>query len=120
MQMAGKYVEGFVVPVPTKNIEAYRIFSQKAAEVWKELGALQYIECIGDDVKEGEVTSFPQAVKLEKDETVVFSWIVYQSREERDRINTKVMKDERMKSLGEMPFDGKRMFFGGFKVLLAA
>jgi uncharacterized protein YbaA (DUF1428 family) len=120
MQMSDKYVDGFVVPVPTKNIEAYRKFSQKAAEVWKEFGALEYIECVGDDVKEGKVTSFPQAVKLEKDETVVLSWIVYKSREDRDRINAEVMKDERWKDMGQMPFDGKRMFFGGFKVLLAA
>lgn len=120
MQMADKYVDGFVVPVPTRNIEAYRQFSQRCADVWKELGALEYIECIGDDVKEGKQTSFPQAVKLEPDETVVLSWIVYKSREDRDRINAKVMQDERIKELGQMPFDGKRMFFGGFKVLLAA
>ena len=121
MDKAGKYVDGFVVPVPKKNIDAYRQFSERAGRVWKEHGALEYIECIGDDVKPGKVTSFPQAVKLEEDEIVVFSWIVYESREQRDRVMAAVMSDPRLKDMDpkSMPFDGMRMFFGGFKVLLA-
>jgi uncharacterized protein YbaA (DUF1428 family) len=120
MDMAGKYVDGFVVPVPKKNIEAYKAFSETAGKIWKELGALEYIECVADDVNSGKVTSFPQAVKLEDDEVVVFSWIVYPSREERDRIIAAVMNDQRLKMEPKsMPFDGMRMFFGGFKVLLA-
>jgi uncharacterized protein YbaA (DUF1428 family) len=121
MDKTGKYVDGFVVPVPKKNIDAYRQFSDRAGRVWKEHGALEYIECIGDDVKPGKVTSFPQAVKLEEDEIVVFSWIVYESREQRDRVMAAVMSDARLKDMDpkSMPFDGMRMFFGGFKVLLA-
>ncbi len=106
--------------MPRKNIDAYRRFSETAGQVWKEHGALEYVECIADDVKPGKVTSFPQAVKLEDDEIVVFSWIVYNSREDRDRINAAVMSDPRMNmDPKSMPFDGMRMFFGGFKVLLA-
>jgi uncharacterized protein YbaA (DUF1428 family) len=121
MDKANTYIDGFVVPVPTKNIDAYKVFSEKAGRVWKEHGALEYIECIADDVKSGKVTSFPQAVKLEPDEVVVFSWIVYESREHRDRVNAAVMSDPRLKDMKPqtMPFDAKRMFFGGFKVLLA-
>lgn len=120
MDMIGKYVDGFVVPVPKRNIEAYKIFSEKAGQIWKEHGAIEYIECIADDVKPGKVTSFPQAVKLEPDEVVAFSWIVYESREERDRVNAAVMSDPRLKmDPNAMPFDGMRMFYGGFKVLLA-
>ena len=121
MEMAGKYVDGFVVAVPKKNIDAYKAFSEKAGHVWKEYGALQYIECVADDVKPGKVTSFPQAVNLEADEVVVFSWIVYSSRAERDRILTSVMSDPRLKDMSPatMPFDGQRMIFGGFEVLLA-
>jgi uncharacterized protein YbaA (DUF1428 family) len=121
MDMMGKYVDGFVAPVPKKNVEAYRQFSEKAGQVWKEHGALAYVECIADDVKPGKVTSFPQAVKLEDDETVAFSWIVYPSREDRDRILAAVMSDPRLKDMDpkSMPFDGMRMFFGGFKTLLA-
>lgn len=120
MDMTGKYVDGFVVPVPKANIEAYKELSEKAGSIWKEHGALEYVECIADDVKPGKVTSFPQAVKLEEGEAVVFSWIVYPSREERDRINAAVMSDSRLKMDPKaMPFDGMRMFFGGFNVLLA-
>ncbi len=120
MDMSDKYVDGFVVPVPKKNIEAYREFSAKAGKVWKDHGALQYIECVADDVKSGKLTSFPQAVKLEDDEVAIFSWIVYKSRADRDRINAAVMKDERLANMPkEMPFDGKRFIHGGFKVLLA-
>ena len=114
------YVDGYVVPVPKKNVEAYRAMAQKAGEVWKEYGAREYHEYIADDVKSGEVTSFPQAVKAKDDETVVFSWIVYDSREQRDEVNRKVMDDPRMKNMKpeDMPFDGKRMFWGGFDKLV--
>lgn len=115
------YVDGFVLPVPVKNIDEYRRIAQLAGEVWKDHGALDYIECVADDVKPGVHTSFPQSVKLEEGETVVFSWIVYKSREDRDRINELVMKDPRlaeMMSPDKMPFDGKRMIYGGFKVLV--
>jgi uncharacterized protein YbaA (DUF1428 family) len=115
------YVDGFVLPVPKANVEAYRKIAQKAGEVWREHGALQYRECVADDVKPGEHTSFPQAVKLEPDETVVFAWIVYESRARRDEINEKVMKDPRLAEMMDpkaMPFDGKRMFWGGFEVIV--
>lgn len=115
------YVDGFIVPVPKSNVEAYRALAQKAGEVWKEHGALEYHEFIADDVKTGQYTSFPQSVDLKDDETVVFSWIVYPDRAARDRINEKVMADPRMKdgmSADTMPFDGKRMIFGGFKPLV--
>jgi uncharacterized protein YbaA (DUF1428 family) len=118
----GNYVDGFVVPVPKANLEAYRRMSEDAGKVWREYGALAYTECVADDVKPGKVTSFPQSVKLEPDETVVFAWIVYESREQRDRVNEQVMKDPRMTGMDpkSMPFDGKRMFWGGFKVLVQA
>ncbi len=110
------YVDGFVVPVPKDKIDAYRAMAETAGAVWREHGALEFHECIADDVKPGEVTSFPQAVQLKDDETVFFSWIVYNSREERDAINEKVMNDPRLKNtMDSMPFDGKRMFWGGFK-----
>jgi uncharacterized protein YbaA (DUF1428 family) len=116
-----RYVDGFVVPVPKDNLDAYRRMARKAGKIWKEHGALEYVECVADDVKPGKVTSFPQAVKLKPDETVVFSWIVYNSRSHRDSVNAKVMKDPRLASMMDpkaMPFDGKRMFWGGFKTLL--
>jgi len=116
-----RYVDGFVVPVPKKNLDAYRRMARKAGNIWKEYGALEYVECVADDVKPGKVTSFPQAVKLKADETVVFSWIVYKSRSHRDSVNAKVMKDPRLAPMMDpkaMPFDGKRMFWGGFKTLL--
>ena len=115
------YVDGFVVPVPRKSLAAYRRLSQKAGKVWREYGAIDYTECVGDDVKVGKVTSFPQSVKLKPGETVVFAWVVYKSRAHRDRVNAKVMKDPRlagMMSPDAMPFDGKRMFWGGFKTFL--
>ena len=112
-----KYVDGVVLPLPHKNVEAYRRFSLDAGKVWREHGALEYIECIADDVKPGKLTSFPQAVNLEPDETVVFAWIVYETREHRDRVNAAVMKDPRMANMNPktMPFDTKRMIWGGFK-----
>jgi len=116
------YVDGFVVPVPKKNMKAYLALARKAGKVWKEHGALDYKECIADDVKVGKWTSFPRSVKLKKDETVVFSWIVYKSRAARDKCNAKVMKDKRLADMFDvkkMPFDGKRLMFGGFKVTVA-
>ena len=115
------YVDGFVVPVPTANLGAYRKIARRAGKVWLEHGALQYWECVGDDVKPGKVTSFPQSVQLKADETVVFSWIVYKTRKQRDTVNAKVMKDPRLADMMDpkaMPFDGMRMFFGGFKTLV--
>jgi len=115
------YVDGFVLAVPKKNLAAYRTMARKAGKVWMEYGALSYIECVGDDVPPGKLTSFPLAVKLKKDETVVFSWIVYKSRAQRDRINKKVMADPRLGSMMDpksMPFDSKRMIFGGFKSIV--
>jgi uncharacterized protein YbaA (DUF1428 family) len=113
------YVDGFVVAVPKQNLEAYKTLARKAGEVWKEHGALAYVESIGDDVPYGKLTSFPRAVQAKEDETVVFSWIVYASREQRDSINAKVMADPRLKSeMANMPFDGKRMIYGGFETFL--
>ena len=115
------YVDGFVVPVPKNKLPAYRRMARKAGKIWREYGALQYVECVGDDVKPGKHTSFPQSVKLKAGETVVFSWIVYKSRAQRDRINDKVMKDPRLAPMMDpkaMPFDGKRMFWGGFKTIV--
>jgi uncharacterized protein YbaA (DUF1428 family) len=115
-----RYVDGFVVPVPKKNVAAYRAMSRKAGKIWREYGALEYVECVADDVKPGKVTSFPQSVKLKPTETVVFAWITYKSRKDRDRINAKVMADPRLASMNpaDMPFDGKRMFWGGFKPIV--
>lgn len=114
------YVDGFVVPVPKAKLEAYREMAQTAGAIWKEYGALEYHECVADDVKPGKLTSFPQSVLLEPDETVVFAWITYASRAARDEINAKVMNDPRIKDMdpARMPFDGKRMFFGGFQTLV--
>ncbi len=114
------YVDGFVVPVPTKNLAAYRAMAKKCGKIWIEHGALQYTECVADDVKSGKLTSFPQSVKLKADETVMFSWIVYKSRKHRDSVNNKVMSDPRIAEMEsmKMPFDGKRMFWGGFKSLV--
>jgi uncharacterized protein YbaA (DUF1428 family) len=110
------YVDGFVVPVSRDNIEAYKAQARKAGEVWKEHGAIALVECIGDDVPYGTLTSFPRAVQAKDDEIVVFSWIVYRSRAERDAVNAKVMADPRLK--GDMPFDGKRLIYGGFEMWL--
>jgi uncharacterized protein YbaA (DUF1428 family) len=116
-----RYVDGYVLPVPKKNLQAYRRMAQKAGTVWRDHGALEFIECVADDVKPGKHTSFPQSVRLKPGETVVFSWIVFKSRSHRDRVNAKVMKDPRLANMMDpkaMPFDGKRMFWGGFKVLV--
>jgi uncharacterized protein YbaA (DUF1428 family) len=117
------YVDGFIVPVPKKNLEDYRRLARKAGKVWRDHGALDFKECVADDVKKGKWTSFPRSVKLKPGETVVFAYIVYKSRAHRDRVNAKVMKDKRladMMDMKSMPFDGKRMIFGGFKVLVSA
>lgn len=117
----GKYVDGFVVPVPKANIEDYRRLAERAGQIWREYGALEYVECIGDDVKEGELTSFPRSVQLKPDETVVFAWITYESREQRDRVNELVMKDPRItEDMQSCPFDAKRMVWGGFELLTQA
>ena len=116
------YVDGFVVPVPKDKIDAYREMSLKCGAIWREFGALSFRECIADDVKTGQWTSFPQSVKLEDNEVVVFSWIEYKSRADRDAINEKVMKDPRLEAMMKpetMPFDGKRMIFGGFESLVS-
>ncbi|MES2947719.1 MAG: DUF1428 domain-containing protein [Pseudomonadota bacterium] len=116
-----QYVDGFVLPVPLDKLADYRKMARKAGKIWKEYGALAYMECAGDDVKPGKTTSFPQAVKLKEGETVVFSWIVFASRKDRDRINDQVMKDPRLAPMMDpktLPFDGKRMFWGGFKTIV--
>ena len=110
------YVDGFVLAVPKANIDAYKKMANDAGAVWMEHGALSYAECIGDDVPYGELTSFPRAVQAKDDEVVVFSWVTYPSRAERDVILKKVMDDPRMKpGMENMPFDGKRMIYGGFQ-----
>ena len=115
------YVDGFVLPVPKKNLAEYRKQARKAGKVWMSHGALAYVEAVADDVKPGKHTSFPQSVKLKPGEVVVFSYAVYKSRKERDRIMKKVMADPRLADQmnpGAMPFDGKRMFWGGFKSIV--
>jgi uncharacterized protein YbaA (DUF1428 family) len=116
------YVDGFIVPVPKKKLAAYRTLARKAGKIWREHGALAFKECVADDVKKGKWTSFPRSVKLKPSETVMFSYIVYKSRAHRDKVNAKVMKDKRFAGMDmkDMPFDGKRMIYGGFKVLVDA
>jgi uncharacterized protein YbaA (DUF1428 family) len=116
-----RYVDGFVLPVPKKNLKAYRSISQKAGKVWKEHGALEYIEAVGDDLDVKCGVSFPRTLKPKSGETVVFSFILFKSRAHRDMVNSKVMEDPRLKKMMEkasMPFDIKRMVYGGFKVLV--
>jgi uncharacterized protein YbaA (DUF1428 family) len=115
------YVDGFVLPVPKRNKQAYLRVARKMGKICREYGALEYRECIADDVKPGKYTSFPQSVKLKKNEVVWFSWIVYKNRKHRDGVMGKVMKDKRLASMMDpkaFPFDGKRMFYGGFKVMV--
>lgn len=115
------YVDGFVLPVPKNKLQAYVRMARKSGKVWREHGALDYRECVADDVKKGKWTSFPQAVKLKPGEVVWFSWIVYRNRRHRDSVNKKVMKDPRITSMMDpkkFPFDGRRMFWGGFKVMV--
>ena len=112
------YVDGFVIPVPRRNAAAYRRMARKAGKIWREHGALEYRECVADDVKPGRYTSFPQSVKLKAGEVVWFSWVVFRSRRHRDLVNARVMKDPRLAGMDpkSMPFDGKRMIYGGFQV----
>ena len=117
------YVDGFVIAVPAKKLDAYRRLARKAGKVWMEYGALQYLECVEDDVPPGKLTSFPLAVQRKRGEVVVFSYIVYRSRKHRDSVNKQVMADPRIEAMMpdrmKMPFDAKRMMFGGFKPIVA-
>lgn len=116
-----KYVDGYVLPVPTKNLAAYRRMAQKAGKIWIEHGALEYRECAGEDMETPMGMPFPKQLKLKADETVVFAWVVYRSRAHRDRVNAKVMKDPRLgegMDMKNMPFNPKRMAYGGFQVLV--
>lgn len=117
-----KYIDGYVTPVKKARIDEYRRLARKAGKLYIEYGALEYVECVGDDVKKGKVTSFPQALQLKRGEVAMFSYIVFSSRAQRDRINKKVMADPRladMHDLDNMPFDGRRMFWGGFKPIVS-
>jgi uncharacterized protein YbaA (DUF1428 family) len=114
------YVDGFVLAVPKANLEAYKDLARTAGAVWKEYGALSYTECVADDAPDGEITSFPRSVQAKDDEVVVFSWITYESRAQRDEINAKVMTDPRLKcDPSDMPFDAQRMIFGGFESFMS-
>ena len=116
-----QYVDGFVLPIPKKNLDAYRRIARKCGKVWREHGALDYKECVAEDVKRGKVTSFPQSVELKRGEVVVFAWITYKSRAQRDKVNKKVMSDPRLAKLmdpKESPFDSSRMIYGGFEVIV--
>jgi uncharacterized protein YbaA (DUF1428 family) len=121
-----QYVDGFILPLPKKNLDTYRRIATECGKIWREHGALEYRECVAEDVKVGKLTSFPRSVMRKPSETVVFAWIVYKSRADRDRVNAKVMKDPRMLKMMEThaqkgaPFDGKRMIYGGFEVLVEA
>jgi uncharacterized protein YbaA (DUF1428 family) len=118
-----QYVDGFVLPVPKKNLKAYQAMAKKACRVWLDHGALDYRECVAEDVKVGKLTSFPRSVKIKPGETVVFSWITYKSRKHRDSVNAKVMKDPRIAKMMDpkaMPFDGKRMIYGGFDTIVTS
>ena len=114
------YVDGFVMAVPKARIDDYKALAEKSRDTWKKYGAVDYVEAIADDVKPGKLTSFPQAVMLKDDEVVVFAWITYPSRAERDRVNAAVMEDPWMKEMKpeDMPFDGQRMFWGGFESIV--
>jgi uncharacterized protein YbaA (DUF1428 family) len=117
------YVDGYVLPVPKKNLQAYRRMAQKAGRIWREHGALECRECVGDDLNVKMGVSFPRRIKLKPRETVVFSWIVFKSRTHRDRVNARVMKDPRLASMMDpkaMPFDAKRMVYGGFRIFVDA
>ena len=110
------YVDGFVLALPKAKVEAYKAIARTAGAVWMEYGALSYAECLADDVPYGELTSFPRAVQAKDDEIVVFAWVTYESKAKRDEVLAKVMADERMKAhMNDMPFDGKRMIYGGFQ-----
>lgn len=116
-----KYVDGFLLPVPRKNLPAYHRMAQKAGKIWREHGALEYRECVGDDLKVQIGLPFPRQMKLKAGETVVFSWIAYKSRAHRDQVNARVMKDPRIASMcdpNNTPFDVKRMAYGGFQIMV--
>jgi uncharacterized protein YbaA (DUF1428 family) len=116
-----RYVDGFVLPVPKRKVEAYRRISQKAGRIWREHGALEYLECVGDDLNVKMASTFPKRIRAKPGETVFFSWITYKSRAHRDRVNAKVMNDPRLAKMMDpksMPFDVKRMLYGGFKVIV--
>ena len=119
-----RYVDGFVIPIPKKSIPVYRRIAQKAGKIWRDHGALEYRECIGDDLDIKKIVPFPRCARAKRGETVAFSWIVYKSRAHRDRVNARVMKDPRLAKMvmtmkkGSEPFDMKRMVYGGFKVLV--
>lgn len=116
-----QYVDGFLLPIPKKNLDTYRRIARKCGKVWREHGALEYKECVAEDVKRGKVTSFPQSVKLKRGEVVVFSWITYKSRAQRDKVNAKVMSDPRLADLMDpknSPFDTSRMIWGGFETIV--
>lgn len=117
------YVDGFVLPVPKKNLAAYIRMAKKASKIFRELGAIEYRECVGDDLNVKMALPFPRGIKIKPGETVVFSYIVYKSRAHRDKVNAKIMKDPRIAAMcneKNMPFDPKRMLYGGFKVAVAA
>ena len=117
MKKSYRYVDSFVVPVPKKNIKVYKKMAQLSGKIWLDHGAIDYVECVAEDVKPGKVTSFPQSVKLKKGEVVFFSWATYKSKAHRNSVMKKVMADPRMKAFMDskkLPFDGKRMFWGGF------
>lgn len=116
------YVDGYVLPVPKRNLKAYFNLARKAGKVWRDHGALEYRECVGDDLMVKKIKSFPKQMKLKRGETVVFSWIVYKSRKHRDQVNAKVMKDKRLTCTmnGQVPFDFRRMVYGGFKIVVDA
>jgi len=117
----GRYVDGFIIPVPKKNLKAYTKFAQVAAKAWVKHGALEYVESLADDVSKGKITSFPRSVKLKSGESVIFSYAVYKSRAHRDQVMAKIMKDESVMKMWEaMPFDGMRMIWGGFKTIASA
>lgn len=121
MKKTENYVDGFVLPVPKKNLAAYKKMARLGRKVWLDHGAIDYVECMGDDVKPGKVTSFPQSVKLKKNEVVIFSWATYKSKAHRNQVMKKVMADPRLSAYeGKMPFDGMRMFWGGFKTIVKA
>jgi|SRR4029453_11249588 uncharacterized protein YbaA (DUF1428 family) len=116
-----KYVDGYIIPVPKKNLQIYRRMAQKAGKVWRDHGALEFRECVGDDLKTKMGASFPRSIRLKRGETVVFSWIVFKSRADRDRVNARVMKGPRLAKMMDpkaMPFDCKRMVYGGFRVIV--
>lgn len=117
------YVDGFIIPVPRRKVEAYRRIAARAGKIWREHGALDYKECVGDDLRIKGVTPFGKGIRLRPGETAFFSWILYRSRTHRDRVNAKVMKDARIAAMmdsSQMPFDMKRMLYGGFKVIVDA